>query len=112
MNKLIAGTVIEESGDIKGSTFLSHIFSVTKGLTQSQVREITGLDAPALQNWIKRGWTSSPVNKKYNIDQVARILLINTLRDCLKLEKIAFLMKYINGDTNSRLDDIIPENQL
>ncbi len=78
----------------------------------SQIREITGLDAPALQNWIKRGWVSSPSGKRYNIDQVARILIINMLRDVFQLEKIAFLMSYINGSVNDRSDDIIPESVL
>ena len=110
----IPGTIVpaENGTGPAGSGFLSGIFSVTSGLMLSQIREITGLDAPALQNWIKRGWVSSPVGKRYNIDQVARILIINMLRDSLKLEQIAFLMAYINGDVDDRSDDIIPESDL
>jgi len=95
-----------------GLEFLQGIFSVTSGIMLSQVRELTGMDAPALQNWIKRGWVSSPVNKRYNIDQVARILIINMLRDVMQLEKVVFLMAYINGSANDRSDDIIPESKL
>ena len=110
----IPGTVIpaENGKGPVGSGFLTGIFSVTSGLMLSQIREITGLDAPALQNWIKRGWVSSPVGKRYNIDQIARILIINMLRDAFQLEKIAFLMAYINGSVDDRLDDIIPESIL
>ena len=108
----IAGTQIPQTAALKGSTLLEHVFAVTSGITLSQVTEITGLCAPTLQNWIKRGWTSSPVNKKYNIDQVARMIIINALRDVMPLENIAFLMRYINGDTDSKLDDIIPESRL
>ncbi len=110
----IPGTVLpaENGTGPAGSGFLTGIFSVTSGLMLSQIREITGLDAPALQNWIKRGWVSSPVGKRYNIDQVARILIINMLRDTLKLEQIAFLMSYINGRVEDRSDDIIPESVL
>ncbi len=110
----IPGTVLpaENGTGPAGCGFLSGIFSVTSGLMLSQIREITGLDAPALQNWIKRGWVSSPVGKRYTIDQVARILIINMLRDTLKLEHIAFLMSYINGDVDDRSDDIISESVL
>jgi DNA-binding transcriptional MerR regulator len=110
----IPGTVIpaENGKGLAGCGFLTGIFSVTSGLMLSQIREITGLDAPALQNWIKRGWVSSPVGKRYTIDQVARILIINMLRDAFQLEKIAFLMSYINGSVNDRSDDIIPESIL
>lgn len=110
----IPGTVIpaENGKGPVGSAFLTGIFSVTSGLMLSQIKEITGLDAPALQNWIKRGWVSSPTGKRYNIDQVARILIINMLRETLKLESIAYLMSYINGNVNDRSDDIIPESVL
>ncbi len=110
----VPGTVIpiEKSTGPGGEGFLQGIFAATSGLMLSQVREITGLDTPALQNWIKRGWVTPPEGKRYNIDQVARILIINMLRDVLQLEKIAFLLKYINGSVYDRSDDIIPESAL
>lgn len=110
----IPGTVIpvENGSGPVGAEFLTRIFSVTSGLMLSQIKEITGLDTPALQNWVKRGWVSSPVGKRYNIDQVARILIINMLRDAFQLEKIAFIMSYINGKVDDASDDIIPESVL
>lgn len=110
----IPGTVIpaENGKGPAGSGFLTGIFSATSGLMLSQIKEITGLDAPALQNWIKRGWVSSPAGRRYGIDQVARILIINMLRETLKLESIAYLMSYINGNIDDRTDDIIPESVL
>ena len=112
---VIPGTVLsaENGKGPAGSGFLTGIFSVTSGLMLSQIREITGLDAPALQNWdqTRLGYHRRSASG-YNIDQVARILIINMLRDTLKLEKIAFLMSYINGDVDDRSDDIIPESVL
>ena len=49
--------------------------------------------------------------KKYNIDQVAHILIINMLRSCMQLEHIAFLIQYINGDVEDTSDDIITDSQ-
>ena len=110
----VPGTVIpiEKSTGPGGEGFLHGIFAATSGLMLSQVREITGLDTPALQNWVKRGFVSPPEGKRYGIEQVARILIINMLRDVLQLEKIAFLLAYLNGNVYDHADDIVPESVL
>lgn len=94
------------------ASVIETVFTITKGLSLSQVRELTGLEASTIQNWVKRGWVSSPKGKRYDEIQVSRILIINTLRDCLKLEQIAQLMGIVNGSVEDRSDDIIPETQL
>ena len=92
---------------------LDPIFAVSSGgLLLSQVTELTGLGAATIQNWVKRGWVSNPVNKRYGELHVARILLINLLRPAMKLENIAALLRYVNGSVDDRADDIIPETQL
>lgn len=91
---------------------LSPVFAVTKGLSLAQVRELTGLESTTIQNWVKRGWVQNPRGKRYSEIQVARILIINILRDSLRLERIAQLMGYLNGSVDDRSDDIIPENEL
>jgi DNA-binding transcriptional MerR regulator len=108
----IPGTVIPETDGRSNAQFLNGIFAATSSLMLSQIREMTGLDASALQNWVKRGWVSPPQNRRYNVDQVARILIINMLREALQHEKIAFLLSYGNGSVMDRLDDIIPESKL
>ena len=50
--------------------------------------------------------------KKYDIDQLAHILIINMLRSCMQLDKIAFLISYINGRVYDRSDDIIRDSLL
>ena len=92
---------------------LDPIFAVSPGgLLLSQVTELTGLGAATIQNWVKRGWVSNPVNKRYGELHVARILLINLLRPAMKLENIAALLRYVNGSVDDRAADIIPETQL
>jgi DNA-binding transcriptional MerR regulator len=78
----------------------------------SQIREITGVDGSTLQNWVKRGWVANTINKKYSKDHLARILIINMLRGSMMLERIDFLLRYINGNVNKSDDDIISESQL
>ncbi len=111
----IPGTVIRKNRtgiNLNNGDFLYNIFSITNGLMLSQVKDITGMDAPALHNWIRRGWVARPINKRYSINHVARILIINLLRNVMPLEKIAFLLKYINGDADDFSDDIVDEVQL
>lgn len=105
------GTSVVKQGK-SVSEFLFGIFTATKGLMLAQVKEITNLETPAIQNWVNRGWIQKPVNKRYSQDHLARILIFNMLRDVMKFEKIAALMTYINGNTDDRSDDIISDAQL
>lgn len=110
----IPGTVLkrEKMGGATGGAFLSRIFFITDGIMLSQIREITGVDGTTLQNWVKRGWLMRPQNKLYNKDQVARILIINMMRDTMQLSKITFLLSYINGRLDDASDDIITDSDL
>ena len=66
-------------------------------ITLSQVCTVTGLEPTTIQNWIKRGWVANPVGKKYEERHIARILIIDALKECFKLEQIASLMNYVNN---------------
>lgn len=110
----IPGTRLKKTdmGNVTGLAFLSKIFYITDGVMMSQIREISGIDSSTLQNWTKRGWVENSRCKRYNIDQVAHILIINMLRSCMQLEQIAFLIRYINGKVDDRSDDIIKDSIL
>lgn len=114
MNKLVPGTTVPFSENIRDSAFeaVQPVLEATGGLTLSQLSKITGLGGTTIQNWIKRGWVSSPKGKKYSEKQVLRILLINMLKDAMKLEDIARLMSYVNGDVEDNSDDIIADIHL
>lgn len=111
MKTYYPGTVIEQTGK-SAQEFLFQIFSITKGLTLAQVREITGLDTPAIQNWVNRGWVAHPVEKRYTIEHLARILIINMLRDVMRFEAIGEVLGYINGNADDNTDDIVSESNL
>ena len=108
----VPGTVIPYSkGNGMFSVFIPMI-KATGGLSLSQVCAITGLEASAIQNWVKRGFVAHPVNKKYFERQLARILLISALRSSMKIESIGELMHIVNGSADDESDDIISEEQL
>lgn len=93
-------------------SLIEPILSATGGLTLSQLSTLTGLEGSTIQNWIKRGWVTPAVGKKYAERQIVRILLINILRGTMKLEDIAGLMTYINGKVDDMSDDILHDTEL
>jgi DNA-binding transcriptional MerR regulator len=82
------------------------------GITLSQVTGITGLEAYTVQNWVKRGFLTSPVGKRYTLRQLCRILNINMLRGSMPIDRICRLLAYVNGQLDDESDDIIDDSQL
>ena len=113
-NDYIPGTKLKQSemDGLTGLAFLKKVFFISDGVMLTQIRDISGIDSSTLQNWTKRGWVANSKLKKYNIDQVAHILIINMLRACMQLEKIDFLIHYINGEVGNAEDDIICDSVL
>ncbi len=110
----IPGTILKKSDmeNLTGLDFLKKVFFVSEGVMLTQIRAISGIDSSTLQNWTKRGWIVNSRSKKYNMDQVAHILIINMLRSCMRLDHIDFLIHYINGDVADMSDDIISDAEL
>ena len=109
----IPGTVLqaqrEDAGYIQeqlGSMFLGG------GISLSQVANVTGLEPYTVQNWVKRGFLTPPVNKRYSLRQLCRILNINMLKGVLQMEQICGLLGYVNGHLDDESDDIIDDSQL
>ena len=82
------------------------------GMVLSQVSAGTGLEPYTIQNWVKRGFLTNPVGKKYTLRQLCRILNINMLKDALRMEEICGLMTYINGHLDDESDDLIDDSEL
>lgn len=82
------------------------------GIVLSQVCSLTGLEAYTVQNWVKRGLLTSPVNKRYTQRQLCRILNINMLKSVLPMERICGMLGYINGRLNDESDDVIDDSAL
>lgn len=87
------------------------IFSMG-GLTLSQVSSLTGLEPHTVQNWVKRGFLPSPVQKRYDLERVCRLININILKGTMPLEQITKLMAYLNGDLADERDDLVDDTLL
>lgn len=113
-DELIPGTKLKKSDmdGLTGLAFLKKVFFVSNGVMLTQIRDISGIDSSTLQNWTKRGWVANSRLKRYDMDQVAHILIINMLRSCMRLDRIAYLIQYVNGSVEDRSDDIISDSLL
>ncbi len=113
MAVVLPGTTIEVSKLEKGisKTMFDGIFAAG-GITLSQVSVMTGLEPYVVQNWVKRGFVSSPQKRQYSKNQFARIVVINMLRESLQIDKICGLLQYINGVLDDESDDIISDSEL
>ena len=113
MNWTIPGTTLTDkrtNADHVEEMF--HSMFLAGGMVLSQVSSVTGLEAYTIQNWVKRGFLAPPKNKRYDLEQVCRIITINMLKGALPLEKICSMMQYINGDLTDESDDIIDDAAL
>ncbi len=109
--RVYPGTTIARS-ELSGKQFLNALFLGTNGLVMQQLKELAGVTTPAVQNWVSRGFVQRPINKRYSKDATARIFIINVLRNTMSLEDIKKLLVFVNGNPESREDDIIPESEL
>ena len=113
MEWMIPGTVLtkprEEAAAIADQF---RAMFLTGGLSLSQVCAVTGLDGYIVQNWVKRGFLTPPVNKRYSLRQLCRIININMLKSVLPLERICHLLGYVNGQLDDESDDMIDDSLL
>ena len=113
MNWKIPGTTLEaERSNADRTVDLFRSMFLAGGLTLSQVASITGLENHTIQNWVKRGFLPPPQNKRYNMEQVCRIININILKGNMPLEQIIKLMAYLNGDLADESDDLVDDTML
>ena len=113
MDWIIPGTTLtakREDADHIEDQFRSMFLA--GGIVLSQVSSITGLETHTVQNWVKRGFLTKPVNKHYSLRQLCRIININMLKSVVPMERICGLLTYINGHLDDESDDIIDDSEL
>lgn len=113
MNWTIPGTTLEGlrvNADRTDGLFQSMFLA--GGLTLSQVATITGLEPYTIQNWVRRGFLPPPQHKRYDMEQLCRIININMLKGALPLEQVTKMLAYINGNLADESDDIIDDTLL
>lgn len=113
MQWTIPGTTLV--GDRENADRIEGLFQsmfLAGGLTLRQVSSVTGLEPYTIQNWVKRGFLPSPKNKRYDMEQLCRLVNINILKGTMPLEQIIRLMAYLNGDLADEQDDLVDDTML
>lgn len=113
MDWILPGTVL--TANREDAAYAEHNFRAMflgGGLMLSQVAAITGLEPYDVQNWVKRQLLPPPVQKRYDINQLCRIITINMLKTVLPMEQICGLLTYVNGDLDDKKDDMIDDSRL
>ena len=113
MNWIIPGTVLQADRE-KADQIPDQLRSMFLGggMVLSQVAAITGLEPYTVQNWVRRGFLTSPEKKRYTLRQLCRIININMLKGVLPIERVCGLLGYVNGQLNDESDDIIDDSVL
>ena len=113
MEWTIPGTVLTgPREDVESSIRQIQGMFLAGGMVRSQVAAATGLESHYIQNWVKRGFLSNPVNKRYSCRQFCRITIINMLKSAMPMEKICSLLSYVNGRLDDESDDSIHDSEL
>ena len=113
MEWTIPGTVIKgPREDVEASIRQIEGMFLGGGMIRSQLASVSGVEPHDIQNWVKRGFLSSPVGKRYSINQFCRIVTINMLRTAMPMERICSLLTYINGKLDDESDDLIDDTVL
>ena len=113
MEWTIPGTVLTGSReDVDDSIRRIEGMFLGGGMIRSQMASVSGVEAHDIQNWVKRGFLSSPVNKRYSCNQFCRIVTINMLRSAMTMDKICSLLTYVNGELDDESDDLITDTKL
>ena len=113
MEWIIPGTTL--TGDREKADTVEGLFQslfLAGGLTLSQVASVTGLEPYTIQNWVKRGFLPPPRNKRYDMEQVCRLINMNILKGTMPLEQIVHLMSYLNGSLSDESDDLVDDTVL
>ena len=113
MEWTIPGTVLTgPRQDVESSIRQIEGMFLGGGMIRSQLASVSGVEAHDIQNWVKRGFLSGPVNKRYSCSQFCRIVTINMLRSAMPMEKICSLLRYVNGRLDDESDDLIDDTVL
>ena len=113
MEWTIPGTAIQGSrADVEGCIRRIEGMFLGGGMIRSQLASVSGVEAHDIQNWVKRGFLPSPVNKRYSCNQFCRIVTINMLRSAMTMDKICSLLTYVNGELDDESGDLIDDTVL
>ncbi len=88
--------------------YLDQVLLYVNQVTQSTLGpNDKGLTASMVNNYVKHGHVAKPIKKKYNAAQVARLIVITSLKTVFEISEIAKTLEILRTD-GQRRNDLIP----
>lgn len=113
MIEYLPGTVLPyRSGITSAFSAFRPLISAAGGLSLSQLCALTGLEGSTIQNWVKRGWVSKPINKKYDQQHLPRILLLAALRENIQIDQLISVIEAVTQTRRSKESSFVVEEQV
>ena len=83
--------------------YLDQVLLYVNQVTQSTLGpNDNGLTASMVNNYVKHGHVAKPIKKKYNAAQVARLIVITSLKTVFEISEIAKTLEILRTDTESQ----------
>ena len=83
--------------------YLDQVLLYVNQVTQSTLGpNDKGLTASMVNNYVKRGHVAKPIKKKYNAAQVARLIVITSLKTVFEISEIAKTLEILRTDSESQ----------
>ncbi|MFR2063399.1 MAG: DUF1836 domain-containing protein [Streptococcus sp.] len=83
--------------------YLDQVLLYVNQVTQSTLGpNDKGLTASMVNNYVKHGHVAKPIKKKYNAAQVARLIVITSLKTVFEISEIAKTLEILRTDAESQ----------
>ena len=83
--------------------YLDQVLLYVNQVTQSTLGpNDKGLTASMVKNYVKHGHVAKPIKKKYNAAQVARLIVITSLKTVFEISEIAKTLEILRTDAESQ----------
>ena len=83
--------------------YLDQVLLYVNQVTQSTLGpNDQGLTASMVNNYVKHGHVAKPIKKKYNAAQVARLIVITSLKTVFEISEIAKTLEILRTDAESQ----------
>ena len=83
--------------------YLDQVLLYVNQVTQSTLGpNDKGLTASMVNNYVKQGHVAKPIKKKYNAAQVARLIVITSLKTVFEISEIAKTLEILRTDAESQ----------
>lgn len=89
--------------------YLDQVLLYVNQISEANQQNEKGLTASMINNYVKHGHLEKPIKKKYSRKQVARLIVITSLKNVFSIQEISQTLAILTADNQSqkRYDDFV-----